>query len=112
MQAELPGWDFEKVKADGQQQWEAELHKIVIDGSKADKENFYTSMYHAMINPTIYMDADGQYKGLDQNVHKAEGFTNYTTFSLWDTHRALHPLFNIIDTKTQCRYGAKHAGAL
>lgn len=99
MQAECPGWDFDKVKADGQQQWEKELHKIVIDGSQADKENFYTSMYHAMINPTIYMDVNGEYEGLDKNVHKADGFTNYTTFSLWDTHRALHPLFNIIDPK-------------
>ena len=98
MQAEIPGWDFEKVKADGQQQWENELHKIVIQtNSKATKENFYTAMYHTLINPTIYMDADGKYKGLDQNVHQANGFTNYTTFSLWDTYRALHPLFNIID---------------
>ncbi len=97
MQTEIPSWDFEKVKTDGQQLWEKELHKIVIDGSKNDKENFYTSMYHAMINPTVYMDADGKYKGLDQQVHQAEGFTNYTTFSLWDTHRALHPLFNIIE---------------
>lgn len=99
MRTEIPGWDFDKVKNDGQQQWENELHKIVIQGSKETKENFYTSMYHAMINPTIYMDADGQYKGLDQNVHKADGFTNYTTFSMWDTYRALHPLFNIIDPK-------------
>jgi predicted alpha-1,2-mannosidase len=98
MQAEVPGWDFEKVKTDGQQQWENELHKIVIQtNSKATKENFYTAMYHTLINPTIYMDADGKYKGLDQKVHQANGFTNYTTFSLWDTYRALHPLFNIID---------------
>lgn len=98
MQAEIPGWDFEKVKADGQQQWENELHKIVIQtNSKATKENFYTAMYHTLINPTIYMDVDGKYKGLDQNVHQANGFANYTTFSLWDTYRALHPLFNIID---------------
>jgi len=97
MQAEVPGWDFDKVKADGQALWENELHKIVIKASKPDMENFYTSMYHAMINPTIYMDVDGRYKGLDQNIHKADGFTNYTTFSLWDTHRALHPLFNIIE---------------
>jgi len=97
MQAEIPGWDFDKVKNDGQALWEKELHKIVIEGSDDDKVNFYTSMYHAMINPTIYMDEDGQYKGLDQNIHKADGFTNYTTFSLWDTHRALHPLFNIIE---------------
>ncbi len=99
MHTELPGWDFDKVKNDGQQQWEQELHKIVIQGSKETKQNFYTSMYHAMINPTIYMDADGQYEGLDKNVHKADGFTNYTTFSMWDTYRALHPLFNIIEPK-------------
>lgn len=99
MQTEIPGWDFDKVKADGQQLWETELHKIVIQGNQEIKENFYTSMYHTMINPTMYMDADGQYKGIDQNVHKAEGFTNYTTFSLWDTYRALHPLFNIIEPK-------------
>jgi predicted alpha-1,2-mannosidase len=96
MQAEIPGWDFEKVKKDGQQQWETELEKITVTGSTERKQDFYTAMYHTMINPTIYMDVDGQYKGLDQNVHKAEGFTNYTTFSLWDTYRALHPLFNII----------------
>lgn len=100
MRAEVPGWDFDKVKREGQQQWEKELHKIEIQSdSRAEKENFYTSMYHAMINPTIYMDVDGSYMGLDRNVHKAEGFTNYTTFSLWDTHRALHPLFNIIEPK-------------
>lgn len=100
MKAELPGWDFEKVKADGQAAWEKELHKIVIKSdSKDEMVDFYTSMYHAMINPTIYMDTDGSYRGLDQNNHKADGFTNYTTFSLWDTHRALHPLFNIIDPK-------------
>ncbi len=98
MQAEAPGWDFEKVKADGQAAWERELHKITIQSkSIGDKQNFYTSMYHTMINPTVYMDVDGQYRGLDQNNHKADGFTNYTTFSLWDTHRALHPLFNIIE---------------
>jgi predicted alpha-1,2-mannosidase len=96
MQAEVPGWDFDKVKADGQKLWETELEKITVDASAERKQDFYTAMYHTMINPTVYMDVDGQYKGLDQNVHKADGFTNYTTFSLWDTYRALHPLFNII----------------
>ncbi|WDF56332.1 GH92 family glycosyl hydrolase [Mucilaginibacter sp. KACC 22063] len=100
MKAEAPGWDFNKIREAGQQQWEEQLHRIVIQSkSRAEKENFYTGMYHAMINPTIYMDVNGDYKGLDQNVHHAEGFTNYTTFSLWDTYRALHPLFNIIETK-------------
>ena len=97
MHTEAPGWDFEQVKADGQKLWEKELHKIEIKANEDDKINFYTSMYHAMINPTVYMDEDGKYKGLDQNIHQADGFTNYTTFSLWDTHRALHPLFNIIE---------------
>jgi len=97
---EIPGWDFYAVKQAGQDRWEKELHKIVIQSHDKDVlENFYTSMYHAMINPTIYMDGDHQYKGLDQNTHTADRFTNYTTFSLWDTHRALHPLFNIIEPK-------------
>jgi predicted alpha-1,2-mannosidase len=100
MKAEAPGWNFNQIKEAGQQQWETELHKIVIQSpSVTEKQNFYTAMYHAMINPTIYMDVDGNYKGLDQNVHNAKGFTNYTTFSLWDTYRALHPLFNIIEPK-------------
>jgi predicted alpha-1,2-mannosidase len=99
MHTEIPGWNFNKVKNDGQQLWEKELHKIEIEGSNDTKVDFYTSMYHAMINPTVYMDVDGQYKGVDQMVHKAVGFTNYTTFSLWDTYRALHPLFNIIEPK-------------
>lgn len=96
MKVEAPGWDFNEVKNKAQEAWETELEKIEIDADKETKENFYTSMYHAFINPTVYMDVNSEYKGLDQNVHKAYGFTNYTTFSLWDTYRALHPLFNII----------------
>ena len=57
----------------------------------------YTSLYHTMINPCVYTDVDGQYRGLDHNIHQADGFTNYTVFSVWDTYRALHPLFNIIN---------------
>ncbi|MES2004676.1 MAG: GH92 family glycosyl hydrolase [Bacteroidota bacterium] len=99
MKTEIPGWNFEKVKQQGQDAWNKELNKVVIEGSQAEKENFYTSMYHAFISPTTYMDVNGDYRGLDQNIHKADGFTNYTTFSLWDTHRALHPLFNILQPK-------------
>ncbi|HCW64750.1 MAG TPA: sugar hydrolase, partial [Leeuwenhoekiella sp.] len=55
-----------------------------------------TAMYHAFLGPTVYMDVDGKYMGLDRNVHEADGFTNYTSFSLWDTYRALHPLFNVL----------------
>ena len=61
--------------------------------------NYYTAMYHAFLSPTMYMDTDSRYKGLDQNIHSAEGFDNYTTFSLWDTYRALHPLFTVLQQK-------------
>ena len=98
MQIEIPDWDFEKVKQQTQENWNNELNKIVIDASNDNKINFYTAMYHAFISPTTYMDTNGEYKGLDQEVHKAAGFTNYTTFSLWDTYRALHPLFNLVQT--------------
>lgn len=96
LEKETGSLSFEQVKAKAQEDWNKELNKIVIKGTEDQKVNFYTAMYHTFINPTIYMDANGEYKGLDQNIHKAEGFTNYTTFSLWDTYRALHPYFNII----------------
>lgn len=99
LRAEAPGWNFEQVKKQGQDLWNKELNKVSIEASEEDKINFYTSMYHAFISPTTYMDVDGSYKGLDQLSHKANGFTNYTTFSLWDTYRALHPLFNILQPK-------------
>jgi predicted alpha-1,2-mannosidase len=96
MQTEIKDWDFEKVKVQAQASWNRELNKINITASDATKINFYTAMYHTFINPTEYTDVNGQYKGLDQGTHQADGFTNYSTFSLWDTYRALHPFFNII----------------
>ena len=97
LKTETPDWNFEKVKKDGQNLWNEELGKIAVTAeNKDDLINFYTAMYHTFLSPTVYMDVDGKYKGLDQNVHSANGFTNYTTFSLWDTFRALHPFFNII----------------
>lgn len=99
LRAEAPGWDFDKIRQQGQALWNKELSKVSIEADEEEKVNFYTSMYHAFITPTVYMDVDGSYKGLDQRNHKATGFTNYTTFSLWDTYRALHPLFNILQPK-------------
>ncbi len=100
LKTETPDWDFEKVKKAGQDEWNKELGKIAVTAeTKPDLVNFYTALYHTFLSPTVYMDADGKYKGLDQNVHEARGFTNYTTFSLWDTYRALHPFFNIIQPK-------------
>ncbi|RYD75539.1 MAG: glycoside hydrolase family 92 protein [Sphingobacteriales bacterium] len=96
MRAEISGWDFDKVKAQAQNTWNKELNKIQVNTSNNNKINFYTALYHSFINPTTYTDVNGEYKGLDQGIHKAEGFTNYTTFSLWDTYRALHPFFNIM----------------
>src|SRR5690606_3092759 len=97
LRAEVPPWAFDRVKEAGKSKWNEELSKIAIETiTEDDKVNFYTAMYHAYLGPTIYMDVNGQYKGLDQEVHTAQGFTNYTTFSLWDTFRALHPFFNIL----------------
>lgn len=90
---------FDQIKVNAQELWNKELSKIAIRGSEDTKNNFYTAMYHTFINPTTYMDVNGEYKGLDQNIHKADTFTNYTTFSIWDTYRALHPFFNIIQPK-------------
>jgi len=99
LEKEAGNLSFDQIKTKAQENWNKELNKIFIKGTEDQKVNFYTAMYHTFINPTIYMDANGEYKGLDQNTHKAQGFTNYTTFSLWDTYRALHPYFNIIQPK-------------
>ncbi len=97
LEAEIPHWDFGRIVKEGQEQWERELGKVQAEFmNDEDRTTFYTALYHAFLGPTIYMDVDGQYRGLDQNIHRADGFTNYTTFSLWDTYRALHPLFNLI----------------
>ena len=95
LQAEAPGWDFERVRAAAKRAWTKELSKIVVEGSRKEKEIFYTAAYHTMLAPVTYMDVDGRYRGLDQNIHVARGFTNYHIFSLWDTYRAAHPLLTI-----------------
>lgn len=96
LKTEIPHWDFEKTKQETQQKWNKELSKIEVETlTEAQKTTFYTALYHTNLSPIIYEDVDGQYRGLDQNIHQSDGFTNYTIFSLWDTYRALHPLFNI-----------------
>jgi len=97
MKAEIPHWDFEKVKQEAQEKWNVELSKIQVEmETETQLETFYTALYHTMLSPVIFEDVDGQYRGLDQNIHPSEGFVNYSIFSLWDTYRALHPLFNLI----------------
>ena len=100
MKTEIPHWDFERTKKEAQQAWNKELNKIEIKSiNKEELVNFYTAMYHAAVMPTVYMDVNGDYKGLDQNVHKATGFINYTSLSLWDTFRAFHPYLNLVNPK-------------
>ncbi|MBI1939192.1 MAG: glycoside hydrolase family 92 protein [Ignavibacteriales bacterium] len=99
LKAEIPGWNFDEIKNQAIEKWNSELSKIIIDASEERKINFYTSMYHSFLNPVIFNDVNGEYRGLDQNIYAAEDFTNYTIFSLWDTYRALHPLYTIIQQK-------------
>lgn len=97
LQTEITHWDFEKTKNETKAKWNKELSKINVKTlTEQDKVTFYTALYHTLLSPILYEDVDGQYRGLDQNIYSSEGFTNYTVFSLWDTYRALHPLFNII----------------
>lgn len=96
LQAEIPHRDFEKTRTEAQKAWENELNRIRIDAPDDRKINFYTALYHALLSPVIYCDVDSLYRGIDQNVHKAEGFTNYTIFSLWDTYRAEQPLLTLL----------------
>lgn len=97
---EIPHWDFERTKREGQTLWNKELGKVKVNAiHQDDLTNFYTALYHTFLGPTTYMDTDGSYRGIDQNQHQAKAFTNYTTFSLWDTYRALHPLFNIVQPR-------------
>ena len=91
LKAEAEGKSFDQIASEAGEAWEKELDQMEIQGSESDKKMFYTSLYHTMINPSIYMDVDGTYRGLDHEIHHADGFTNYTVFSLWDTYRAEHP---------------------
>lgn len=100
MSNEIQGWDFDFQKEAAKQEWNKELGKIEVEGGTGDQQTvFYTALYHALLNPNLYMDVDGQYRGTDQKIHKAEGFDNYSVFSLWDTYRAEHPLFTILEQK-------------
>jgi predicted alpha-1,2-mannosidase len=94
--AEVPGRDFSKAAAEARQAWQNRLGAVKAESADTSLlKVFYTALYHTMIAPNLYSDADGRYRGTDGIVHSAEGFTNYTVFSLWDTYRAAHPLFTL-----------------
>lgn len=95
--AELPGWDFDAAAETADRAWEEQLSKIRIRTADKDAEKiFYTALYHTMVAPSLFCDVNGDYYGADGQIHEGEGFTNYTTFSLWDTYRAAQPLMSII----------------
>ncbi len=107
MLAELPGWDFDITRAESAHIWNKVLNDIQIESSDPKvMVNFYTALYHTMIAPYAYQDADGRYLGMDKKVHRAEpGYVNYSVFSLWDTFRALHPLMTIIQPERAANWG-------
>lgn len=93
---ELDGVSFDQLRQKGTEMWEKELSKYTVKADRKTMETFYTSAYHAALHPFLFQDADGSYRAYDKNIAKAEGFTNLTVFSLWDTYRALHPWFNLV----------------
>ncbi|MBI1807613.1 MAG: glycoside hydrolase family 92 protein [Ignavibacteria bacterium] len=99
LRSEIPHWNFETIRSDARTLWGKELDNVSITAPDSTKTSFYTSLYHAYISPITYSDIDGNYRGLDNNIHTADKYTNYTIFSLWDTYRALHPLFTILQPK-------------
>ena len=95
--AELPGWDFDATVKAADAKWNAELSKVkVTTTDEAAKRIFYTALYHTMVAPSLFCDVNGDYYGSDHEIHRNADFTNYTTFSLWDTYRAAMPLMTIL----------------
>ena len=100
LDTEIKDWNFNAIKENASNAWEKELGKIEVKGGTADQRtSFYTALYHACLAPNVYADVNGDYRGTDLKVHNSKGFTNYTVFSLWDTHRALNPLMTLINRK-------------
>ena len=100
LEQEIGKKSFEEVKKEAQQTWESQLGKIVVeDNNQTNKVNFYTAMYHSMLAPNLYQDVDGRYRGMDLKIHETNNFKYYTVFSLWDTYRAAHPLYTLIEQK-------------
>lgn len=97
IQAEIPHWDLNRVVKEAEAKWTKELSKIsVVGNSEKDKRIFYSALYHTMINPSLFNDHNGDYRGTDKKVYEKASFANYSVFSLWDTYRANNPLFTIM----------------
>lgn len=99
MATEIPGWDFEYIARAAETSWEKELKKIIIQGTDLQKKIFYTALYHTMVQPNTMSDVNGEYMASDYVTRSvAKGEVHYSTFSLWDTFRAAHPLYTLIHT--------------
>jgi predicted alpha-1,2-mannosidase len=97
-ETEIGSKTFEQLKTEANDVWEKQLEKIVIESEDVDtKTNFYSALYHTMIAPNLYQDVDDRYRGMDLEIHQTTDFDYYTVFSLWDTYRAAHPLYTIIE---------------
>lgn len=100
LQAEATVWDFDAYRKQSEKKWNKQLSKISINEPDQNKKTiFYSALYHCFIHPSLDMDTDGRYHGRDNTIHSANNYTHYNVFSLWDTYRALHPLFTIIEQK-------------
>ncbi|MBI1307605.1 MAG: alpha-mannosidase [Bacteroidetes bacterium] len=98
LDAEKPDWDFDECVSDANNFWIKELNHIVVEDRDEEKlKVFFTALYHTMVHPNIAMDYDGLYRGMDNQIHQADNFTYYSVFSLWDTFRAFHPLYTLLD---------------
>ena len=95
--AELSGWDFDATAKAADKAWNDELSKVKIEtADETARRIFYTALYHTMIAPSLFCDVNGDYYGSDHAIHRNADFTNYTTFSLWDTYRAAMPLMTVL----------------
>ena len=98
LKAELPEWGFDQTRQKAYDAWNKELSKIIVSGDSPEQKTvFYTALYRTFLQPNTFMDVDNRYRGMDKNIHVADGFTNYTVFSLWDTYRTWHPLMTILE---------------
>ena len=111
LKAEAEGLTFEQARAKNEALWEKELACIDVEGSEDQKAMIYTSLYHTLINPSIYMDVDRKYRGVDGNIHEAKDFDNYTIFSVWDTYRAEHPFLQLVKPEHNLNMDALVKGA-
>jgi predicted alpha-1,2-mannosidase len=93
---EMPGWDFDAERRRAGEAWNQALSAVAIEAPADMRSMVYTSLYHAMLAPSLFMDRDGKYRGPDNQVHQSNGFRYHSTFSLWDTYRALHPLLTLV----------------